>query len=179
MFDIFTVTGIGLPHFTFYYTDTLLQTHLQLSYAYIADSIVAIAESDTLQAFWWVYASDGLESTFAQGEPGIFIDAREYLAIDNGILLDAFMVYPAYPNPFNPVTTLRYDLPEDASVNITIYDMMGRQVKTLINNQQSAGSKLIRWSATNQSGREMSAGLYLYRIQAGKFNQTRKVLLLK
>jgi len=179
LFDIFTVTGIGLPHFTFYYTDTLLQTHLQLSYAYIADSIVAIAESDTLQAFWWVYASDGLDSIFAQGEPGIFIDAREYLAIDNGILPDAFMVYPAYPNPFNPVTTLRYDLPEDAPVNITIYDMMGRQVKTLINNQQSAGSKLIRWSATNQSGRPVSAGLYLYRIQAGKFNQTRKVVLLK
>ena len=89
------------------------------------------------------------------------------------------MVYPAYPNPFNPVTTLRYDLPEDAPVNITIYDMMGRQVKTLINNQQSAGSKLIRWSATNQSGRPVSAGLYLYRIQAGKFNQTRKVILLK
>ena len=64
----------------------------------------------------------------------------------------AFNVYNNNPNPFNPVTTLRYDLPEDALVNITIYDIMGRIVKTLINSQQNAGFKSIQWNATNDAG---------------------------
>ena len=78
----------------------------------------------------------------------------------------AFNLYNNYPNPFNPVTTLRYDLPEDALVNITIYDIMGRIVRTLINSQQNAGFKSIQWNATNDAGSPLSAGLYLYKIQA-------------
>ena len=91
----------------------------------------------------------------------------------------AFNVYNNYPNPFNPVTTLRYDLPEDALVNITIYDIMGRIVRTLINNQQNAGFKSIQWNATNDAGSPLSAGLYLYKIQADYLVQTRKMVLLK
>ena len=63
-----------------------------------------------------------------------------------------YKLHSAYPNPFNPVTTLRYDLPEDPMVNITIYDMMGRQVKTLVNDQQSAGYRSTQWNATNDAG---------------------------
>ena len=91
----------------------------------------------------------------------------------------AFNLYNNYPNPFNPVTTLRYDLPEDALVNITIYDIMGRIVRTLINSQQNAGFKSIQWNATNDAGSPLSAGLYLYKIQADYLVQTRKMVLLK
>ena len=91
----------------------------------------------------------------------------------------AFNLYNNYPNPFNPVTTLRYDLPEDALVNITIYDIMGRIVRTLINSQQNAGFKSIQWNATNDAGSPLSAGLYLYKIQADNLVQTRKMVLLK
>jgi len=91
----------------------------------------------------------------------------------------AFNLYNNYPNPFNPVTTLRYDLPEDALVNITIYDIMGRIVRTLINSQQNAGFKSIQWNATNDAGSPLSAGLYLYKIQADNFVQIRKMVLLK
>jgi hypothetical protein len=90
-----------------------------------------------------------------------------------------YNLYNAYPNPFNPITTLRYDLPEDALVNITIYDMMGRQINTLVSSQQNAGYKSIQWDATNNTGQPVSAGLYLYTIQAGKFRQTKKMVLLK
>jgi hypothetical protein len=90
-----------------------------------------------------------------------------------------FTLSQNYPNPFNPVTTLRYDLTEDAFVNITIYDMMGRVVKTLVNNQQNAGFKSVIWDATNDAGSPVSAGLYLYTIQAGAFRQTKKMVLLK
>ena len=90
-----------------------------------------------------------------------------------------FKLNNCYPNPFNPVTTLRYDLPENGLVNITIYDMMGRQVKTLINGSQTAGYKTIQWNATNNVGQPVSAGLYLYTIQAGDFRETKKMILLK
>jgi len=89
------------------------------------------------------------------------------------------VLYPNYPNPFNPVTTLRYDLPENAMINITIYDMLGRQVKTLINQTQDAGYRSVIWDATNDYGKPVSAGLYLYQIQAGEYIQTKKMVLLK
>ena len=107
--------------------------------------------------------------------------------INNGLELsnDIFQ-YPAkynlnncYPNPFNPITTLRYDLPKDALVNITIYDMMGRIVNNLVSSQQNAGYKSIQWNATNDKGAPVSAGLYLYTIQAGDYSKTKKMVLLK
>jgi hypothetical protein len=91
----------------------------------------------------------------------------------------AFNLYNNFPNPFNPVTTFRYDLPEDELVDITIYDMMGRVVKTLINDQQTAGYRSLQWNATNDAGSPVSAGIYIYMIQAGEFRQVRKMVLLK
>ena len=84
-----------------------------------------------------------------------------------------------YPNPFNPTTHIRFNIPETGLVNITIYDMLGRQVKTLINNTQDAGYRSIIWDATNDYGKPMSAGIYLYQIQTGDFIQTKKMVLLK
>ena len=95
------------------------------------------------------------------------------------IIPQLIKLYQNYPNPFNPVTSLRYDLPEDGLVNITVYDMMGRIVKTLVNSSQTAGYKSIRWNATNDRNEPVSAGLYLYTIQAGEFRQTKKMVLLK
>jgi len=94
-------------------------------------------------------------------------------------LPQGFALEQNFPNPFNPFTTLRYDLPENALVNITIYDMMGRVVKTMVNSQQNAGFKSVRWNATNDKGSPVSAGLYLYTIQAGEFRKTKKMVLLK
>ena len=91
----------------------------------------------------------------------------------------AFSLYNNYPNPFNPMTTIRYNLPEDALVNITIYDMMGRVVTNLVSSQKNAGYKSIQWNATNDAGQPVSAGLYLYTIQAGQFRHTKKMVLLK
>ena len=98
-----------------------------------------------------------------------------------------FTLLQNYPNPFNPTTTLRYDLPEDAKVKIMIYDLMGREVKTLVNSQQNAGFKSVVWDATNESGQPVSAGMYLYRISAGdpstssghSFHSVKKMILLK
>ncbi|HIN26412.1 MAG TPA: T9SS type A sorting domain-containing protein [Candidatus Marinimicrobia bacterium] len=99
---------------------------------------------------------------------------------DLGIAIpDEFAIHQNYPNPFNPVTTLRYDLPENGLVNITIYDMLGRQVKTLVNQTQDAGYRSVVWDATNDYGKPVSAGIYLYQIHAGEYMQTKKMVLLK
>jgi hypothetical protein len=97
----------------------------------------------------------------------------------NDVVPETFTLYPAYPNPFNPTTNIRYDLPENALVNITIYDMMGRIVSNLVSSQQTAGYKSTQWNATNNAGSPVSAGVYLYKIQAGEFRQTKKMVLLK
>jgi formylglycine-generating enzyme required for sulfatase activity len=95
------------------------------------------------------------------------------------ILPERFTLYQNYPNPFNPVTTLRYDLPENSLVNITIYDMLGREVITLIDQTQDAGYRSVNWNATNNYGKPVSAGIYLYQIQAGEYISTKKMVLLK
>jgi flagellar hook assembly protein FlgD len=101
------------------------------------------------------------------------------LGIDDSAIPHVFALHQNYPNPFNPTTQIRYDLPEDALVNITIYDMMGRRVKTLINSKQTAGYWNIRWNGTNTHGESVSAGMYIYTIRAGEFNKTKKMVLLK
>ena len=84
-----------------------------------------------------------------------------------------------YPNPFNPITTLRYDLSEDAFVKITVYDMLGKLVSNLLNTNQYSGNKSVKWNATNNQGQRVSAGVYFYTIQVGEFRQTKKMVLLK
>ena len=103
----------------------------------------------------------------------------EQVSIIDETLPITYKLNNAYPNPFNPMTTLRYDLPEQANVNIIIYDIMGREVRTLVNTTQDAGFKSVIWNATNDYGKPVSAGVYLYQIQAGEFVQTRKMVLLK
>ena len=101
------------------------------------------------------------------------------LFIDSRIMPTEFALHQNYPNPFNPITTLRYELPENGLVNITIYDMLGREVKTLVNQTQGAGYKSVIWDATNDYGKPVSAGIYLYQIQAGEYISTKKMVLLK
>jgi hypothetical protein len=90
-----------------------------------------------------------------------------------------YALHQNYPNPFNPATTIRYDLPKQSYVTITVYDMLGREVTTLVNQHQNAGSKSILWNATNFYGKTVSNGIYLCRIQAGDYIDTNKMILLK
>ena len=92
---------------------------------------------------------------------------------------DSYSLLQNYPNPFNSTTTLRYDLAGHSNVNIIIYDMLGREVKTLINQTQDTGFKSIQWDGTNDYGKQVSDGVYLYRIQAGEYMQTKKMVFLK
>ena len=104
----------------------------------------------------------------------------EVLAISNfNTSLDRFVLKDNYPNPFNPVTNLHYDLIEDTFVKITVYDMLGNVVNNLVNENQTSGFKSAQWNATNNEGQSVSAGVYLYTIEAGDYSQTKKMVLLK
>ena len=90
-----------------------------------------------------------------------------------------YALHPAYPNPFNPVTTIRYDIPQNEHVSLVIYDLMGRQVRTLHSGYQTSGYKSIQWDGTNNIQERVSAGVYLYMIQTSGYVKTRKLILLK
>jgi len=85
----------------------------------------------------------------------------------------------AYPNPFNPTTKISYELPNSEYVSIDIYNLMGRHIKSLVNMNQDPGLRTIEWNATNDSNQPVSAGMYIYTIQAGSFMDTKKMVLLK
>jgi len=103
-----------------------------------------------------------------------------WVALDDDMMIPGeFALYNNYPNPFNPTTVLDYDIPENSFVKITVYDMMGRRVKTLVNTNQSAGFKSVVWDATNIVGQPVAAGVYIYTIVAGDFRQTKKMAFIK
>ena len=77
------------------------------------------------------------------------------------------------------MTTINYELPRKGFVNIRIYDLMGRHIKSLVNMNQDPGHRTIEWNATNDSNQPVSAGMYIYTIQAGSFMDTKKMVLLK
>ena len=91
-----------------------------------------------------------------------------------------FSLATNYPNPFNPATTIQYALPQPADVQLTVYNVVGQVVRTLVAEHQAAGRYLVAWDATNDNGQSLSAGVYFYRLQAGgEFHAVRKMLLLK
>ena len=95
-------------------------------------------------------------------------------------LPEAFALADNFPNPFNPTTTIQYALPQAADVELTVYNVVGQPVRTLVAEHQSAGHYAVEWDATNDSGHSLSSGMYFYRLQAGgEFLEAKKMLLLK
>ena len=92
----------------------------------------------------------------------------------------AFALADNYPNPFNPATTIKYALPQATDVELTVYNVVGQPVRTLVAEHQNAGRYVVEWDATNDSGHRLSSGMYFYRLQAGgEFLEVKKMLLIK
>ena len=90
-----------------------------------------------------------------------------------------FVLYPNYPNPFNPTTRIDYCLPEATNVQLKLYDILGREIITLVDELQDPGFKSITWHSSDQMGKKVGAGMYFYVIQAGNFRSVKKMILLK
>ena len=128
----------------------------------------------------WVLSSETLDDYVLEDAGEIVVPSSERFTLElRAVVPDTFTLHQNFPNPFNPITTLSYDLPEQAEVTLTIYDLMGREITQLVNTNQQAGFKSVQWDATDSMGRAVSAGVYLYQIQAGEFVQKKKMVLLK
>ena len=90
-----------------------------------------------------------------------------------------FCLSQNYPNPFNPQTSISYALPQDAYVRLTIYNVLGQKVAKLVDEHQHAGYKTVWWNGTDENGDHAASGVYFYRMEAGKFTEVKKMLLVK
>jgi hypothetical protein len=127
-----------------------------------------------------VVATDGIDTVNVTGDDRVlFVNRYEYLSTaGEGVPLE-FALHENYPNPFNPTTTLRFDLPEVSNLTLTIYNMLGQKVKTFNMQSTPAGYHTITWDATNDFGQQVGAGVYLYQLHTKDFVKTRKMVLLK
>lgn len=97
---------------------------------------------------------------------------------DDGKIIFDYQLMQNYPNPFNPSTVIQFRVPKKVNVQLTIYNILGQKVKTLVNRKYYPGSYSAVWDATDEVGLGVSAGLYLYRLQAGDYVETKKMILL-
>ena len=92
---------------------------------------------------------------------------------------EAYSLEPNHPNPFNPRTTISYRLPKTAQVSLIIYNLLGQEVRLLVDTHQRVGFHQAVWDGRDRLGRTVASGVYLYRLRAGDYSETRKMILLK
>ena len=100
-------------------------------------------------------------------------------AIEENPRPSGFTLSQNFPNPFNPETTISFEMPVQSHVKITIYNLIGQYVKTLVNEIKPIGTYSVVWDGTDASGTRVTSGLYFYRIDAGNFSQTKKLIMMK
>ncbi len=122
--------------------------------------------------YWWRVSAENSAGMNEFCKPGIFQIIVTSVPIERGIP-DLYVLYPNYPNPFNPSTTIQYDIPVQSHVRLSIYNVLGQIVDILVDEVHSPGFFQSTWNAFDLSG-----GMYFYRIEAGEYVQTRKMMLL-
>jgi len=124
------------------------------------------------------------------GQPGsvpvnIWIDAvfatrvKDVAIKDEPSIPDEFILSQNYPNPFNPTTNITFGLPKESNVTIDVYNLMGQKVATLVNERINAGYHTVNWNGRDASGNRVTSGVYIYKITAGDFAKSKKMLLVK
>ena len=151
----------------------------------LAEQGLAVGESKSF--VWNVRVSDGSDTLDVHGPYGNFGDdfspIYRYITLERGLVTsneeiagvpEKFSLNQNYPNPFNPTTNISFDLPQSAKVKLEVFDMLGRKVATIVNEQMTAGTHNVSFDAARYA-----SGMYIYRIQAGTFASTRKMMLIK
>jgi len=103
----------------------------------------------------------------------------QYSTLALSAMPQAYALLPNVPNPFNPSTQIRFDLPLSGWVELTVYDMLGQTVRTLVSSTLAAGNHQVEWDGRNASGVQVSSGVYFYRLQVGEYRQMRRMMLIK
>ncbi|OVE79594.1 hypothetical protein BVY01_02095 [bacterium I07] len=135
---------------------------------------VSISNTTTLRARAF---KDGLASSFI-ASASYFISSTG-VAVTSTPIPTEFKLDQNYPNPFNPATTIQYQLPEPGYLELNVYNIYGQKIRTLVNGEKSAGHYKVLWEGRNEVGQQVASGVYVYRIQAEDFVQSRKMLLMR
>nr|MBN2278352.1 T9SS type A sorting domain-containing protein [candidate division Zixibacteria bacterium] len=98
---------------------------------------------------------------------------------DGDLIPTEFNLAQNYPNPFNPVTQIEYSVPSNSHVKISVYNTLGQLTRVLVDGVKSAGVYTVTWDGTNNAGHHVASGIYLYRIEAGPYNHTRKMAIIQ
>jgi FlgD Ig-like domain/Fibronectin type III domain len=142
---------------------------------------VDVKNLDKNSVYYWRVASktdNGDVSSYSA--PTAFNTGANITGVEKTETMPAdFVLSQNYPNPFNPTTIINFALPKNSFVALKVYDMLGREVKTLMNSEMSAGVHSVNWNADNNSGQKVTSGVYIYRISAGDFTAVKKMVLIK
>jgi aminopeptidase N len=149
---------------------------LKFSFTTGSDSSIRVMNDVNSQSFQFNFNRQPTALVFDPNNDIVIKTATLTLGINNisNIIPDKFSLFQNYPNPFNPVTKINFDLPNNSLVVLKIYDILGKEVKTLVNEKLNAGSYSVDWNAL-----DFPSGVYIYRITAGNNIDTRKMLLIK
>ena len=159
--------------------DTTVTT-LPLTYQEFLENVFEETPGNGVTVKFSVSATDGKDTVKVSGDDRVvYVNRYEYLSTESEGIPTEFALHENYPNPFNPTTTLRFDLPEVSSITLTIYNMLGQKVRTFNMNDTPAGFHSIKWNAINDYGDPVGAGVYLYQLRANQYVKTRKMVLLK
>ena len=145
----------------------------------------------TIQELWQIidYSVDSLAVLYKSDYRLKYIEVDRPLQFNdmvvtsvksNNVLPDKYFLNQNYPNPFNPTTTISFNLPKQETVSLKIYDLSGREIRTLINRQgKTAGKHKVAWNGKNNAEQEVSSGLYIYVLKTKQQTMSKKLLLLK
>ncbi len=157
------ITGVFQPH-----PDSLAAFNAE---GYTGDWTITVIDAENLDGTSGQLDAWGLILTL---DPVTSIDDSEHSQLPQ-----AFTLYQNYPNPFNPTTIIRYDLKGSVDVKLTIYNILGQEIRSLINERQTAGTKSAKWDALDNFGKQAASGIYIYKLEAGDFTRARKMVLLR
>lgn len=184
-----SVVDKGIKYFWECAFDTLFDS-VRAAY-YSSDTSIIVPQSMSLNRgtyYWHVRAVDmAMNKSPFQTKPFTFVIDTTFVGVKEGDVIPvSFALHQNYPNPFNPTTKIRYALPVESIVRLKIYDLLGREVRTVVDEVQPAGNKLVEWTSITNSGASVASGVYFYRIEATSianpretFTQVKKLLLMR
>jgi hypothetical protein len=160
--------------------EEITDTAFQLVYEEILEQVFEGSPVNGATVKLNVKATDGIDTVDVTGDNRvIYVNRYDYLSVLNEGIPTEFALHENYPNPFNPSTTLRFDLPYSGDVNLMIYNMLGQKVKSFDMRGIQAGKHILSWNATNDFGEKVGTGVYLYQLQTKGFMKTRKMIFMK
>ena len=156
-------------------TQTSMRTRLNESLLTAQDGHVSFVDQTDFAEGTLLFYSIGV----VRGGSEIAVGSEIEYRVTAGALPTAFALYGNYPNPFNPLTTIKFDLPRDARVALRIYDLSGRAVRTLVDGNLVRATHTYQWDGTDDSGRRLASGTYYYRVDSDQQTATGKMMLVK